>query len=136
MRVVESQWWIIELPDEWEADQDEETIIISDEDGVGEIAITTLKKEAGLVDEAELHDYLSDIVELFGPAESTQMAELSGYYIAYKEDGDAVREWYLRYDNLLVLITYSCDYNNAGMDDSAVDEILGTLFIKLDQPEE
>lgn len=136
MRVVESQWWIIELPDEWEADQDEEAIIISDEDGVGEIAITTLKKQAGLVDEAELHDYLSDIVELFGPAESTQVAELDGYYIAYKEDDDAVREWYLRYDDLLVLITYSCDYNNAGMDDSAVDEILGTLFIKLDQPEE
>lgn len=136
MRVVESQWWIIELPDEWEADQDEDTIVISDEDGVGEIAITTLEKESGLVDEAELHDYMSDIVKPFGPAELAQVAELDGYYIAYKEDGDAVREWYLRYDNLLVLITYSCGDDNAGMDDGAVDEILETIFIKVDEPEE
>ncbi len=41
MRAVESQWWIIELPDEWEAEQDEEAILISDQDGVGEIVITT-----------------------------------------------------------------------------------------------
>ena len=136
MRVVESQWWIIELPDEWDAEQDEDTIVISDEDGVGEIAITTLKKESGVVDEAELHDYMSDVVAQFGPAQLLQLAELDGYYIAYKEGGDAIREWYLRYDNLLVLITYSCDEDNARMDDSAVDEILETLFIKLDEPEE
>ncbi len=136
MRVVESQWWIIELPDEWVADQDEDTILISDEDGVGEIAITTLEKESGLVDEAELQEYMSDVVEQFGQAELAQVAELDGYYISYKEDGDAVREWYLRYDNLLVLITYSCVDDNAGMDDGAVDEILETLFIKVDEPEE
>ncbi|MCP3908651.1 MAG: hypothetical protein GY712_11625 [Oceanicoccus sp.] len=136
MRVVESQWWIIELPEEWEADQDEDTILISDEDGVGEIAITTLEKESGLVDETELQDYMNDVVEQFGPAELAQVAELDGYYIAYKEDGDAVREWYLRYDNLLVLITYSCDDDNAGMDDGAVNEILETLFIKVEEPEE
>ncbi len=135
MNVVESQWWIIELPDEWDADQDEDTILISDEDGVGEIAITTLEKETGLVDEAELQDYMNDVVEQFGPAELAQVAELDGYYIAYKEDGDAVREWYLRYDNLLVLITYSCDDENAGMDDGAVNEILDTLFIKVEEPE-
>ena len=136
MRVVESQWWIIELPEEWEADQDEDTILISDEDGVGEIAITTLEKESGLVDETELQDYMNDVVEQFSPAELAQVAELDGYYIAYKEDGDAVREWYLRYDNLLVLITYSCDDDNAGMDDGAVNEILETLFIKVEEPEE
>ncbi|ARN72803.1 hypothetical protein [Oceanicoccus sagamiensis] len=135
MRVVESQWWIIELPDEWEADQDEDTIVISDEDGVGEIAITTLQKQQGNVDETELQDYMGDVVEQFGPAELTQVAELDGYYIAYQEDGDAVREWYLRYDNLLVLITYSCDQDNAGMDDSAVNEILDTIFIKVDEEE-
>jgi hypothetical protein len=42
----------------------------------------------------------------------------------------------LRGDDLLLLITYSCDLENAGMDDSAVDEILSTLFIKMDDGEE
>jgi hypothetical protein len=61
---------------------------------------------------------------------------LNGYYYSYQDDGDALREWYLRGDDLLLLITYSCDLENAGMDDSAVDEILSTLFIKMDDGEE
>ena len=54
----------------------------------------------------------------------------SNTYYSYNDDGDAVRDWYLRCDNLLLLITYSCADDNAGMDDSAVNEILETLFIK------
>ena len=131
MRVVESQWWIIELPEEWEADQDDETILISDEDGVGEIAITTLQKEDGHVDDAELKQYCADVVEQFGAGQAVEVSELEGYYFHYQEEGDAVREWYLRYEKLLLLITYSCDLENAGMDDGAVDEILNTLYMNL-----
>ncbi len=131
MRAVESQWWIIELPDEWEAEQDEETILISDQDGVGEIAITTLQKEQGNVDDEELQRCAEDIFQAFGPGQPVTVAELQGYSINYLDSGDAVREWYLRCDNLLILITYSCDEDNAGMDDSAVDEILSTLYIKV-----
>ena len=131
MRAVESQWWIIELPDEWDAEQDEESIIIGDEDGVGEIVITTLQKEDGDVDDDELRAYTADLEQEGGVGESVQVAELQGYYFSYQEDSDAVREWYLRCDNLLVLITYSCAEDNAGMDDGAVDEILSTLFIKV-----
>lgn len=136
MRAVESQWWIIELPDEWEAEQDDETILISDEDGVGEIAITTLQKESGPVDDSELRLYTEDIEAQFGKGRVVELSGLNGYYYSYQDDGDALREWYLRGDDLLLLITYSCDLDNAGMDDSAVDEILSTLFIKMNEGEE
>lgn len=130
MRAVESQWWIIELPDEWEAEQDEETILISDEDGVGEIALTTLEKEAGSVSEQELKEYAQDVEQEVGQGQPIELAEFHGYYFSYVDQGDAVREWYLRFENLLLLITYSCDEENAGMDDGAVNDILSTLFIK------
>ena len=134
MRAVESQWWIIELPDEWEAEQDDETILISDEDGVGEIALTTLQKEDGEVTAEELLEYASELEQEFGPGQAVKLAEFSGSYYHYQDQGDAVRDWYLRHGDLLLLITYSCDADNVGMDDSAVDDILSTLFIKL--PEE
>ena len=130
MRAVESQWWIIELPDEWDAEQDDETIVISDCDGVGEIAITTLQKEQGTVEDSEIRDYADDIIQQHGAGQPVKLAELQGYYFSYLDEGDAVREWYLRCDNLLVFITYSCAEDNAGMDDGAVDEILSTFFIK------
>jgi hypothetical protein len=34
--------------------------------------------------------------------------------------------------HLLLYITYSCDLDNAGMDDAAVDEILDTLRMVAD----
>ena len=130
MRVVESQWWFIELPEEWQASQQDETIVIADEDGVGEIAITTMEKEQGDVDDQELQDYTLELVKQHGAGQPCQLQELQGYYFSFREEGEAVREWYLRVGKLLVLITYSCDDENAGMDDSAVDEILDTLQIK------
>lgn len=129
MNVIESQWWILELPDEWQAEQDEETIVVSDEDGVGEIAITTLKKQAGDIDDSELREYTADLEAEYGSGKTVQIAELEGYYFAYHEDGDALREWYLRAGELLLLITYACDISNSGMDDAAVDEILATIFL-------
>ncbi|WP_101756567.1 hypothetical protein [Oceanicoccus sp. KOV_DT_Chl] len=130
MRAVETQWWVLELPDEWQAEQDEETIIITDEDAVGEIAITTLQKDDGIVDDSELKEYAEDIELDYGPGIAVEVSDLEGVYYCYQQEGEAIREWYLRYEDLLVLITYVCDVSNAGMDDGAVDEILSTLFIK------
>ena len=132
MRELESQWWIIELPDEWDAEQEEDTIVISDEDGVGEIAITTLQKEQGVVSDQELLAYTEELEQQFGKGKPVEVAEFQGYYFSFSEAGDALREWYLRCDDLLLLITYGCDQENAGMDDGAVDEILNTLFVKLE----
>ena len=134
MRALETQWWIIELPEEWDAEQDDETIIVSDEDGVSEIAITSMQKEDGQVDAEELKWYCKDIEKQYGDLSPVSVAELDGFYIRYQEQEDALREWYLKCDNLLVLITHSCDLENAGMDDAAVDQILSTLFIKSDEP--
>lgn len=133
MNVVESQWWIIDLPPEWEAEQDGETIIISDETGVGEIAITTMEKQDGAVEDADLREFTLELEADFGQGKPISVAECKGYYFAYSEEGDAIREWSLRCDNLLIFITYCCEQANAGMDDGSVDEILDTLFIKVEE---
>lgn len=135
MRAVESQWWVIELPDEWQAEQEDDAIVIGDEDGVGEIVITTLQKEQGLaVTDEELQDYAQDLQAEYGAGKPIILEAASGFYFAFQEDDMAFREWYLRCDDLLILVTYCCDLDNAGMDDGAVDEILATLYIK--SPEE
>ena len=130
MNVVESEWWIIDLPPEWDAEQDEDTIIISDEDGVGELAITTLEKENALVSDEELRSFAQEVVDEFGEGYPIKIGELEGYYFNYNDGDDAIRDWYLRTNSLLLLLTYSCALDNKGMDDSAIDEIISTLFIK------
>jgi hypothetical protein len=130
MRSVETDWWIIDLPDEWDAEQDDETIVIGDEDGVGVLEITTLEKREQDVGISDLRVLAQELVpaELTGSA--ARIGEFSGLYFEYIEDDDAVREWLLRDGNLLLLISYSCAVENQGIDDAMVDEILETLQSK------
>lgn len=139
MRSVETDWWVLDLPDEWDAEQDEETIVIGDEDGVGALEITTLRKEAGegAMDLAEL---AAELVPGSQSGRPVQLAGCRGLYFQYQEEGDAVREWMLDGGALLLLISYSCARENAGLDDAVVDEILETLQLRAagaqpDQPD-
>jgi hypothetical protein len=47
----------------------------------------------------------------------------------FEEDETQVREFYLAYGEALLYITYICDVDDAGMDDAAIEEILGTLVV-------
>lgn len=129
MRSVESDWWIIDLPEEWEAEQDEETIVISDPDGVGVLEITALGR-----DEAEVAGSLEAAGrDLLPPDAATQRCRLAGLdalYCTYTEDEAAVRDWLALSDDLLLLVTYSCGMDDRGLDDAIIDEILQTLELK------
>ena len=131
MRSVETDWWVLDLPDEWEAEQDEETIVIGDEDGVGAVEISTLRKheDDGAVD---LKHLAGELIPAPQPGRPVQLAGLEALYFQYREEGEAVREWLVDGGGLLLLISYSCAVENAGLDDGVVDDILDTLQLKLE----
>ena len=60
---------------------------------------------------------------------SVQLGEFSGVRAHFVAEGSAIREWYVANGALMLFITYSCDEENAGMDDAAVDELLDTLML-------
>jgi hypothetical protein len=127
MRTVETDWWLLDLPDEWEAEQDDETIVIGDEDGVGALEITTLTRENADADFSDLSALAEQIVPVSSPGKPVTLGGMAGLYFQYQEEGDAVREWLLSDGEILLLITYSCDIENGGLDDATVDDILDTL---------
>ncbi|MDB6061856.1 MAG: hypothetical protein JWM78_1959 [Verrucomicrobiaceae bacterium] len=125
MHTLETDWWSLDLPDEWEAEQEEETIILCDEDGVGMIEITALERdESGVVD---LQALAAQLFPDHPAATAAQLGDFTGLYFQYHDEGDAVREWLLSKGEQVVLISYSCDIENAAMDDEFVDGILDTL---------
>ncbi len=78
-------------------------------------------------------DYAAEVAEQHGAGTSVTVADTSGYHFRFMEEDLALREWYLRHGDLLLLVTYCCGADDAGMDDAAVDEILSTLYIKSEQ---
>lgn len=129
MNVLETEWWTLALPPEWWADSEEDSILIGDRDEVGCIEISTLHKEQGSFDRQSLHDIAESESEQPQNWQSVALGDFSGLLADYVDEGDAVREWYVSNGSILLFITYSCDEENRGMDDAAVDQLLDTLML-------
>ena len=126
MHTVETDWWLLDLPEEWQAEQDDETIVITDEDGVGVLEITSLEPDDD-GRRVDLQALAKQLVPEGLAGSAARLGDFDGLYFQYQEEGDAVREWLLQCDNRVLLVSYSCDIDNAGMDDAFVDEVLDTL---------
>jgi len=129
VNILETEWWSMVLPPEWWAEMEDESILVGDRDDVGCLEFTTLHKESGDFERAEVQRIAESesVQELQWQART--LGDFEGIASAFVEDGAAVREWYVANGALLLFITYSCDEDNGGMDDAAVDEILDTLMI-------
>ena len=126
MKEINSDQWALLLPEEWFAEQDEETIVISDVDEVSVIEITTF-----LADKNGSSEQLMDQL-LQGQGFKTAIAELDAVYQEFEEDDMYWREWFCPIANGVIAISHGCDIDHKSMDDSAVDEILATLALAKD----
>lgn len=127
MNVLETEWWTLMLPPEWWAESEGDSILVGDRDEVGCIEISTLHRDEGDFEAAEI----LSIAESDAPGQidwrTVTVGDFRGVNGSFREDGAALREWYVGNAGMLLFITYSCDEENGGMDDAAVDEILDTL---------
>lgn len=129
MHTIETDWWLLDLPEEWQAEQDDETIVITDDDGVGVLEITSLEQDEDMP-ATDLKALAKQLLPDNGPGSAARIGDFEGLYFQYQEEGDAVREWLVQCDGHVLLVSYSCDIDDAGMDDSFVDEVLDTLESK------
>jgi hypothetical protein len=122
VRILEAGDWSLLLPAEWSAERDGDVILVGDSDGVGCLEISALEKAAG--DDAAAPDSFLDPALDWSPV---TCGSFKGSCARFEEDGAALREWVITCGDLLLYLTYSCDLDNRGMDDAAVDELLDTL---------
>ncbi|NQX87935.1 MAG: hypothetical protein HRT77_04675 [Halioglobus sp.] len=128
MNVLETEWWTLAIPPEWWAESEGDSILVGDRDEVGCIEISTLVHEDGEFDRHEARRIAERESEQPLDWVWVTVGEFSGVCSGYHNDDTAVREWCVVNGALLLFITYSCDKDNAGMDDSAVDALLDTLM--------
>lgn len=129
MNVLETEWWTLALPPEWWADTEDDSILVGDRDEVGCIEISTLHKDQGEFDRGEVREIAESEAGQVADWQSVALGDFSGIGGHFVEDGAAIREWYVSSGAMLLFITYSCDEENRGMDDAAVNEILDTLLV-------
>lgn len=132
MREIESDWWFLLLPDEWQSEQDDDSILVFDEDELGCISLSTLAADSGKpADENALKALLKDLG--YDPAAGkacTVAEDWRGWQFETIEEGDYIREWFLFGGGLILLVSYSCAEEDRSMDVAVVDEILDSLRLK------
>lgn len=129
MNVLETEWWTLAIPPEWWAEFEEDGILVGDRDDVGCIEISTLLKEEGSFDQNSVRDIAESESGQALEWREVALGDFSGVAASYVDEGTAVREWCVSNDAMLLFITYSCDEENRGMDDAAVDQLLDTLML-------
>ena len=127
MVIIETDYWCLMLPAEWSAEQSEDVVLITDQDGIGELAVTTLVRESGAGGEMTARDVAAEESPEISAWSQAAYGGFSGVTGCVKEEGAAIQEWYLTFGEALLYITYACDEEDEGLDAAAVDEILSTL---------
>lgn len=127
MQLLETDYWSCCLPDEWQAKQEEENVIVIEADGVSTVAVTTMVRSSGVIDDKALLELAGDLVEAGYHGNAVLLGGFSGFLFDFSEEGVAWREWYLMHNDVVLIISHACEEEHCGLDDVAVDEFLGTL---------
>ena len=127
MKIIETEYRRLMLPPEWSAEQSEDVVVITDQDGIGELAVTTLIQDNASAGEASAAIVAEEESPEVADWTTVQVGPFAGVVGAFKEDGLVIREWYLTYRSALLYVTCACGIEDEGLDTGAVEEILGTL---------
>lgn len=127
MNIIETDYWCLMLPDEWSAEQSDDVVLITDQDGIGELAVTTLVRASGSGEETTAADIAIEESPEIPAWHAADYGGFTGVTGQFEESGSVITEWYLTYGDALLYITYACDEEDDGLDAAAVDEILSTL---------
>ena len=127
MSLLETDWWTIELPEEWHAEQEEDVVVIEDEDCVSCIEISCLVHDEGPVSDEDIEEFSGELSADDIPSRPVRVEDWRGLLFEHDDSEFHWREWFLRLDAHFVYVGYHCLLTHAGMDDAAVNEILATL---------
>jgi hypothetical protein len=127
MKLIETPWWSLPISDEWQTETDEDTIIIFDQDGVGSLEFSVLEFDEGDVTADDLQEVALHIIAAGIEGVAAECGVWRGLRFEYVNDDYFCRDWLLRYQQKILVISYTCDLEDRGLDDAAVDQMLGDL---------
>ncbi len=127
MNMIETDYWCLMLPTEWSAEQSDDVVLITDQDGIGELALTTLVRASRAGEEITSTDIAKEKSPEISVWHAAEYGGFTGVTGHFEDTGSVITEWYLTYGDALLYITYACHEEDYGLDAAAVDEILSTL---------
>jgi len=127
MKTYESEWWTINFPNDWEAEEGEESIAIYSEQGVGAVQVSAARTGNGPVTDADLRDFAKEHLEAGARTKDVNCGDFVGFYFHFGTEDMYQRQWWLRHDDTMVLVTYTAAPEDKGKEETVVDGIVASL---------
>ena len=129
-RKYNSAWWSVELPDNWEAEQDEDCATFTSERGVGALQISAYRRDDEIVTHEDLLDFAQDELVEGANLNSVNFSEFVGLETSYFVGEGLWRKLWLRSGSLLLFVTYTCAAEERTVETKDVSLILESLSLK------
>lgn len=126
MKILQSDHWQLRLPDESVIEEEEDSYLIFQPKGIGNLEITTSVMPADINME-DLEFFASEQLEAGLEPSAASAGDFSGIEFVYEHDELFVRDWIVYNGNLLVLATYSCEMGKEEKEEAMIEIILSTL---------
>lgn len=127
--LVETDCFIIDLPESWSVEQDEDCFIFNDPDKITCLEISAVRKQDGVVEEGDLKVFSQDFLDQGLKPTPISIGDFYGFYFAMQEDDEVWREWILCAEDVVLLASHGAELEDKGLDDAIVDEMLSTLLV-------
>ncbi len=131
MQEYNGPFWVINLPERWNAHHGSESDSIFYQDGVGVVDIISIMNDVTAKDK-DLLFYASEYLEKASDTAPIHLGEFSGFSLEYDEDGDFWWRAFIKAGHVLLFISYNCKNNEKRLELEAVQEILQSLSVRWD----
>ena len=128
MKIFTDNYWQIQIPDDWTAEQDADCVSVFHDESFGILQISAEQFEDEVSFDT-LQEMAAEHIEAGAELEDIQLGPFAGFTLDYSIDDEYWREWYLQYDRLFVYITYNCRLEDESNEDDIIDAILASLKI-------
>jgi len=122
----ESLWWKAKVPEDWDTDEDDVCVTFRPQGLSAAIQVSAVIKEGTPVTDADLREFAGQRIAYRRP-KTIKTAKFGGIHIAYFDNGNFWREWWLRSGNLMLYVTYNIERNLKDADSATIDQFICDL---------
>jgi len=127
MKIYTHHHWNITLPDNWVVEEDTDYTAVYPPDGVGDLLISSFEHD-DLVTDDDLEEFAADHIESDVDSEDVEYGDFNGFSFCYSIENEYICEWYLKYEKIMLFITYSCPVEN---EENSEEDIVETSLNSL-----
>jgi hypothetical protein len=127
MKTYSSEWWSIQFPEDWQAAGGESAVGFFSERGVGAVQVSAARNDNGPVTDADMREFAKEYLEVGAKMKDVICGDFTGFYFHFGTNDMYQRQWWLRHDDVMVLVTYTSAPEHKGIEDATVDRIVASL---------